>query len=76
MTYAKYPGGVQLPEPIRPADMISPEAINKSTGGPLDLGYRSYRKSGKVDFPNGFGVSVRHTYQCVFTSDRSSHLVD
>lgn len=41
-SYAKYPGGVEFPEPIRPAHIISPEAASKSTGAPLDPNYRSY----------------------------------
>ena len=57
--HAKYPGGVTFLEPSYPAtvqyDYVTDGGNRRTT----------YKQNGEVDFLSGFGVPVRHNYECV-----------
>ena len=55
---AKYPGGVEFPE--------SDGEISTETN---ELGNTLYTIKGEVDFPNGWGTPVRHSYHCAIQVD-------
>ena len=50
---AKYPGGVEF---VR-------TDVDRAPNSTEEDDYRYY-VNGEVDFPNGFGTPVRHTYRC------------
>lgn len=66
---AKYPGGVQFLEPDKVWASYPEQEFTIQ---------RVYHIDGEVDFPNGFGTPVRHSYTCEITVEddkviQSSH---
>lgn len=68
--FAKYPAGVEFPEPIDPS-------FERADGkqGPSGTEFYSVNLNSIAHFPNGFGVPVEYVYSCVTYHDGSGNLL-